>query len=160
MTSKEFRKKSRTEMARKGTSSVKVGRYNVTSHAQNRMVQRDIPNEAMIKNLCKKAEVISPVKIDSKGRKSYERHNRETTTYINPTNNNVISIHVLNDKVARRNGITKVIMKTQSEIEKEIKKTSRTVNKKVRTQSSSKSVPSSTSKKSMKSSGVKIKVRR
>ena len=118
MSSKEFRKKSRTEMAKEHTEPVKVGKYVVTSHAQNRMVQRDIPNEAMIRNLVKKPLAVSKVQHDSKGRPSYERHNNETTVYINPSNKNATSIHVIKEKDAKQYGITRVRMVTQSEIDK------------------------------------------
>lgn len=118
MSSKEFRKKSRTEMAKEHTEPVKVGKYVVTSHAQNRMVQRDIPNEAMIRNLVRKPLAVSKVELDSKGRPSYERHNNETTVYINPENKNATSIHVIKNKDAKQYGITRVRMVTQSEIDK------------------------------------------
>ena len=54
MTADDFRKKSRRAMSNKNTRPVKVGTFNVTSHAQNQMIVRDIPNEAMIRNLCRK----------------------------------------------------------------------------------------------------------
>ena len=117
MSSKEFRKKSRTEMAKEHTEPVKVGKFIVSSHAQNRMVQRDIPNEAMIRNLVKKPLAISKIEIDSKGRPSYKRHNHETTVYINPNNKNATSIHEINKKDARKNGITHIRMIKQSEID-------------------------------------------
>ncbi len=38
MTADEFRKKSRRAMSKEHTRPVKVGRFNVTSHAQNQMI--------------------------------------------------------------------------------------------------------------------------
>lgn len=43
MTAEDFRKKSRRAMSNKKTRAVKVGRFYVTSHAQNQMIERDIP---------------------------------------------------------------------------------------------------------------------
>ena len=61
---------------------------------------------------------VSKVELDSKGRPSYERHNNETTVYINPENKNATSIHVIKNKDAKQYGITRVRMVTQSEIDK------------------------------------------
>ena len=65
------------------------------------MIIRDIPNEAMIRNLCRKPKAKSPVKYDSLGRPSYNRHNTESTTSIDPINKNVATIHALKKKDAK-----------------------------------------------------------
>ncbi len=119
MTAEEFRKKNRRNMKNPHTRQVKVGRFIVTSHAQNQMVDRGIPNEAMIQNLCHKPEAVSKVTINNKGEPSYDRHNRQTTTEINPVKKTVPTIHVLNKKDARKLGIKREHMKTQAEINKE-----------------------------------------
>ena len=119
MTADQFRKKSRRAMSNKRTRPVKVGRFIVTSHAQNRMVERDIPNEAMIRNLCRKPAAKSPIKYDSIGRPSYHRHNTESTTTINPISKNVSTIYALNEKVAKRYGIARTHLKTETELRKE-----------------------------------------
>ena len=119
MSANDFRKKSRRAMANKNTRPVKVGRFIVTSHAQNRMILRDIPNEAMIRNLCRKPEAKSPVRYDSSGRPSYNRHNTESTTSINPISKNVATIHALKEADARRYGIRRTHLKTEAELRKE-----------------------------------------
>lgn len=119
MTADDFRKKSRRAMSNEKTRPVKVGRFNVTSHAQNQMIKRDIPNEAMIRNLCKKPVAKSPVKYDSYGRPSYNRHNTESTTSINPRNKNVSTIHALKKTDAKKYGIARTHLKTESELRKE-----------------------------------------
>lgn len=129
-------------MSNEHTRSVKVGRFNVTSHAQNQMIERDIPNEAMIRNLCRKPVAKSPVKYDSFGRPSYNRHNTESTTSINPKNKNVSTIHALKKADAKKYGIARTHLKTETELRKERKVTSnvrkttrRTTTTKSRTQS-------------------------
>ena len=119
MTAEDFRKKSRSAMSNEKTRPVKVGRFNVTSHAQNQMIKRDIPNEAMIRNLCRKPVAKSPVKYDSYGRPSYNRHNTESTTSINPRNKNVSTIHALKKSDAKRYGISRTHLKTETELRKE-----------------------------------------
>lgn len=113
-------------MSNKKTRAVKVGRFYVTSHAQNQMIERDIPNEAMIRNLCKKPAAISSVKYDLLGRPSYNRHNNESTTSINPTNRNVATIHALKRKDAREYGIKRTHLKTETELRNERKSTTKT----------------------------------
>lgn len=119
MTADQFRKKSRRAMSNERTRPVKVGRFIVTSHAQNRMVERDIPNEAMIRNLCRKPAAKSPIKYDSIGRPSYDRHNTESTTSINPISKNVSTIHALKKGVAKKYGIARTHLKTETELRKE-----------------------------------------
>lgn len=118
MTADEFRKKKRSEMAKKGTPRVKVGRFIVTSHAQNRMIERDIPNEAMIRNLCRKPVAKGLVKIDNRGNPSYERHNTESTTCINPIEKTATTIYPLNKKTAKMYGIKRTHLKTETELQK------------------------------------------
>ncbi len=121
MTAADFRKKSRRAMANEHTRPVKVGRFIVTSHAQNKMILRDIPNEAMVRNLCRKPEAKSPVRYDSTGRPSYNRHNVESTTSINPINKNVATIYPLNEKIAKKYGIKRTHLKTETELRNERK---------------------------------------
>ncbi len=104
-------------MAKPNTRPVKVGRFNVTSHAQNKMVKRGIPNEAMIRNLCRKPIAKTPVKNDSTGRPSYKRLNRESEVAINPENKNATTIHPLNDRDAKKYNIDKVHLETVAELE-------------------------------------------
>lgn len=103
-------------MAKEGTKKVKVGRFIVTSHAQNRMIERDIPNEAMIRNLVKKASARSPTVYDSRGQPSYKRHNRESTTIINPSAKTVATIYPLKKSEAKRYGIDRTHLMTETEL--------------------------------------------
>ena len=93
------------------------------------MIKRDIPNEAMIRNLCRKPEAKSPVKYDSIGRPSYNRHNTESTASINPINKNVVTIYPLNEKIAKRYGIKRTHLKTETELRNERKASSKTKRK-------------------------------
>lgn len=106
MTAAQFRRKSRRAMANPRTRPVKVGRFNVTSHAQNKMVERKIRNESMIENLCRKPAAKSPVKVDSNG-PSYKRMNKDTTTTINPISKNVSTIYRTNSRDAKHYGFQK-----------------------------------------------------
>ena len=141
MTADDFRKKSRKAMSNEHTRPVKVGRFNVTSHAQNQMIVRDIPNEAMIRNLCRKPVAKTPVKYDSKGRPSYNRHNTESTTSINPTNRNVSTIHALKKTDAKKYEIKRTHLKTETELRRERRsapKTRRTIKRTSTTKSRAK----------------------
>ena len=85
--------KPKKEMAKKNTKSVKVGKYTITKHAQNRIVEesRKIDKIDVLENLFTKPNAITPVKIDEKKRPSYNRIGKRATTSINPTNDNVVS---------------------------------------------------------------------
>lgn len=103
MTADELRKKNRTDMAKPNTRPVKVGRYNMTSHAQNRMIKYDFTADCVIHNLCRKPKVKTPVKYDTNG-PSYLRINEEITTAINPNNKNVTTLYRTNKPVGKRYG--------------------------------------------------------
>ena len=101
-------------MAKPNTRPVKVGRFYLTSHAQNRIVTRDLTADCVVKNLCRKPESISPVVVDKKG-PSYNRMNRETTASIDPENKNVATIRRLKTAEAKKYGIKKVELERESE---------------------------------------------
>ena len=86
--------KPKNEMARTNTRPVRMGRYNITSHAQNRLVQsnRNATKWDMVDNLFTKPHALSNVKYDGWGRPSYNRIGRRITTSINPRNHNVVSV--------------------------------------------------------------------
>lgn len=92
-------------MIRPHTRPVKVGRFIVTSHAQNRLVDRDYTAECMIENLCRKPMANTPAKRDAKGL-SYHRMGRKMTTAINPTTKRVITIFQTKRKEAKKYGFT------------------------------------------------------
>lgn len=85
--------KPKREMAKKNTKRVKVGKYTITKHAQNRIVEesRKINKIDVLDNLFTKPNAITPVKIDEKNRPSYNRIGKRATTSINPTNNNIVT---------------------------------------------------------------------
>ena len=85
--------KSKKEMAKKNTKRVKVGKYTITKHAQNRIVEesRKIDKIDVLENLFTKPNGITKVKCDELGQPSYYRVGKRATTGINPTNNNVVT---------------------------------------------------------------------
>ncbi|MGN1040766.1 MAG: hypothetical protein ACI4QL_04995, partial [Candidatus Fimimonas sp.] len=72
---------------------VKVGKYTLTSHAQNRIVDktRKMDKTDVLDNLFTKPNGITQVKHDNFGRPSYNRVGKRATTSINPTNKKVVS---------------------------------------------------------------------
>lgn len=85
--------KSKKEMAKKNTKRVKVGKYTITKHAQNRIAEetRNINKIDVLDNLFTKPNGITKVKCDELGQPSYYRVGKRATTGINPTNNNVVT---------------------------------------------------------------------
>ena len=84
--------KPKQEMAKKNTKRIKVGKYTITKHAQNRIVEdsRQINKFDVLDNLFTKPNGISNVKYED-GKPSYNRVGKRATTSINPTSNNVVS---------------------------------------------------------------------
>lgn len=101
--------KPKKEMAKSNTKPVRIGKYNVTSHAQNRTVEkaRKLRKIDMVDNLLSKPLAITVTKIDKKGRPSYNRIGKKAITAINPQNNNVCSIKRVNDRDAKRYDLEK-----------------------------------------------------
>jgi hypothetical protein len=85
--------KPKKEMAKEHTKPVRIWKYKVTSHAQNRTVQEDrvMRKVDMVDNLLTKANGISNVHYDKNG-PSYLRVGKRITTAINPNNNNVTTV--------------------------------------------------------------------
>lgn len=104
--------KPKSAMAKKNTSYVKLGKYTLTSHAQNRVADptRKTRKRDVIDNLFTKPHAITKTKTDSRGRPSYNRIGKRITTSINPRNNNVVSLRPVSDSeekkynLIRRNG--------------------------------------------------------
>lgn len=96
--------KSKKKMAKPDTKPVHIGKYRITSHAQNRTVEkaRNLKKRDMVNNLLTKPHAITPVQIDEFGRPSYKRIGKTAVTAINPSNNNVCSIKRTNDKDAKK----------------------------------------------------------
>ena len=95
--------KPKKEMAKKNTKSVKVGKYTITKHAQNRIVEksRNINKIDVLDNLFTKPNAITKVKYDKLGQPSYNRVGKRATTGINPINNNVVTCRPVSDKEIR-----------------------------------------------------------
>lgn len=98
-----FLLKSKKSMAKPDTRHIKVGKYNITSHAQNRIVDpsRNLKKTDLVDNLFCDPLGISEIKADINGDVSYQRVGKYALTYINPTNNNVASIRRTNKKDAK-----------------------------------------------------------
>lgn len=88
-----FLLKSKKEMAKKNTNRVKVGKYIITKHAQNRIAEesRQIDKLDVLDNLFTKPNGCTEIKVDKNNQPSYNRVGKRATTSINPTNNNVVS---------------------------------------------------------------------
>lgn len=86
--------KSKKEMAKPNTKQVRIWKYKISSHAQNQSVAptRKVKKPDMLKNLLTKPNAISGIKIDNKGRQSYNRVGKKHTTSINPKTNVVATI--------------------------------------------------------------------
>ena len=84
--------KRKKEMAKMDTKRVRVGKYTITSHAQNRIVDktRKMDKVDVLDNLFTKPNGITEVKYEN-GKPSYNRVGKRATTSINPTNNKVVS---------------------------------------------------------------------
>lgn len=85
--------KPKSRMAKKNTKNVKIGKYIVSSHAQNRVVdkERKLSKVDIPVNLLTKPVKITKVRIDEKG-PSYQRVGKKATTSINPNNNKITSV--------------------------------------------------------------------
>ena len=82
--------KPKKKMAKKNTKRVKIGKYTITKHAQNRIVDasRKLNKFDVISTLFTTPNGISNVVYDDMG-PSYKRVGKRATVAINPTNNNV-----------------------------------------------------------------------
>jgi len=85
--------KPKKEMAKKDTKKVKVGKYTITKHAQNRIAEgsRNIHKLDVLDNLFAKPNGITETKIDKNSQPSYNRVGKRVTTSINPVNDNVVT---------------------------------------------------------------------
>ena len=94
-----FLLKPKKEMKKEPTKRVTVGKYTITSHAQNRIVEesRKINKLDVLDNLFSKPNAITKVTYDEKG-PSYRRVGKRATTAINPTNNNVTTCRPVSKK--------------------------------------------------------------
>lgn len=88
-----FLLKPKHQMAKENTRYIRVGKYTLTSHAQNRIVDkaRKMGKADVLENLFTKPNGVTQIKYDGFGRPSYNRVGKRATTSINPTNNKVVS---------------------------------------------------------------------
>ena len=100
--------KSKKKMRQPHTKRVKIGKYVISSHAQNRLVQKDrkIKKWDMIDNLYSTPNAIEPIKI-SNFKKSYNRIGKKITTSINPDTNVVATCRPISEKEIRKHKLIK-----------------------------------------------------
>ena len=93
--------KPKKEMAKKNTKRVKVGKYTITSHAQNRTVQpdKDLKKSDMLFNLFGRSQN-SNTYTHKDGTKQYDRFNRNnrTITFITADTHHVKTIRKYHKK--------------------------------------------------------------
>lgn len=87
-----FLLKPKKEMARKNTKTIKVWKYTITKHAQNRIAEKErkITKMDILDNLLTKPNGITKIKYKY-GKPSYNRIGKRATTCINPNNNYVVT---------------------------------------------------------------------
>ena len=86
--------KPKKEMAKKDTPRVRMGKYIVSSHAQNRVVepQRNLKKSDLVRNLFGRS--YQTESHDYHGEKQYSRIHKKTKTKTNISNKNVVkTIH-------------------------------------------------------------------
>ena len=101
--------KSKTNLSKKNTKYVKLGKYELTSHAQNRIVDpaRKTKKWDVLNNLFTKPHAITKTKLDHYGRPSYNRIGKTITTSINPKNNYVVSLRPVSDAEEKKYDLTR-----------------------------------------------------
>ena len=101
--------KPKRNMAKPNTRMVRIGKYRITPHAQNRLIERDryTPKWDMVDNLFTRPHALSHIKYDSRGRPSYNRIGKRITTSINPFNHNVVSVRPVSKPEIKRYNLQK-----------------------------------------------------
>ena len=99
----KFILKSKKKMAEPFTETVKVGKYTLTSHAQNRIADpaRNLKKFYILDNLFREPLGYRDFKINKLGQPSYIQVGRYASTVINPLNNNVVTARRPNGKDAK-----------------------------------------------------------
>lgn len=94
-----FLLKSKKDMGNKTTKRVKVGRYLVSSHAQNQIVNKDrnLKKVDMTSNLLLKADYVSKPETREDGSLSYARIRKKVCTHITPDTRVVKTIHKIHN---------------------------------------------------------------
>ena len=96
-------------MSRDDATPVKVGKFTITSHAQNRIVEpnRKVTKSGVISNLVKKPLGIGQIKYDDENRPSYNRIGNSVVTNINPETRTVASVRRTNKRDAKKYNLRK-----------------------------------------------------
>ena len=94
-----FLLKPKRRMAKKHTKHIRVGKYTITKHAQNRITEknRKISKLDILNNLFTKPNGITKIKVDNLNRPSYNRVGKYATTSINPETDYVVSCRPVSD---------------------------------------------------------------
>jgi hypothetical protein len=102
--------KPKREMAKPNTKHVMVGKYTLTSHAQNRIVDktRKMSKGDVLDNLFTRPNAKTKVKFDKLNRPSYNRIGKKITTSINPQNSNVVSCRLVSKQEVQRYGLKNI----------------------------------------------------
>lgn len=101
--------KSKKAMSKPHTKRVKLNKYTLTSHAQNRIAEkpRNITKFDVIDDLYRKELYKSPQRRYVDGTMEYTRIGRRLTSYVASKTNNIKSIHRNNEKDVKRLGLVK-----------------------------------------------------
>ena len=105
--------KPKKEMAKKNTKRVKVGKYVITKHAQNRIVEKSrmISKIDVLDNLFTKPNGVSKTKYDEDGRPSYNRIGKRATTSINPKENVVTTCRPISKNEIKKYNLVNISKK-------------------------------------------------
>ena len=96
--------KPKKEMAKKNTPRVRMGKYTISSHAQNRVVEpkRNLKKSDMVRNLLGRS--FQTELYDYHGEKQYSRIHKKTKTNISDKNvvKTIHKVHDPNKEIRRR----------------------------------------------------------
>ncbi len=112
--------KSKKKMGKPKTKVVRIRKYLLTSHAQNRIAEpsRCLKKLDLVDNLYRKPLGISKIKFIC-GKPSFRRVGRYCTVYINPINYNIASVRRIDNKdkrdfnLLRKKGSRKYVKKSK-----------------------------------------------
>ncbi|MGM9969675.1 MAG: hypothetical protein ACI35S_04685 [Anaeroplasma sp.] len=109
MSTLSFLFKSKKEMSKDNTKPVKVGKFTISSHAQNRIVEpaRRVTKSGVVSNLVREPLGVSRVKYDDENRPSYNRVGNSVVTSINPDTSVVASVRRTNKNDAKKYNLRK-----------------------------------------------------
>ena len=105
-----FLLKPKCRMSKNHTRPIKIGKFILSSHAQNRIAQKDrkITKIDVLDNLLTRPNGITVAKYDKDNRASYCRVGKRITTAINPKNNVVATIRHISIKEIKQFNLKKI----------------------------------------------------